>query len=217
MLIELMRNELRFLGISVLSCSLLACGCSSPSACADPEPILQAGTTTESGFVNCADGFVHRAQAVTCVAPATPGTCQLLSNNKPQCATDVDCNERPYGSCSNSPFGDCECSYGCATDADCDPGKVCACAGVVGGRAQCIPATCAASGECSDGLCGLSVDIDSCDRPHGRLGCYGAGQECRVDADCASKKMTYSNESFECRLVDESWSCTPPAGSGPCG
>jgi hypothetical protein len=192
------------------------------TGCADPEPILQAGTAIESGFVRCADGFVHRAFSATCVAPALAGGCGP-SGNTGRCVGDAACIEHPYGACVDTSTGGCECTYGCATDADCDAGEVCACAGVVVGRARCIPAACSASSECGQGLCGLSIDVDPCGRSDGRLACHDDRQECRVDADCGpEEEILCDYASFQpkhqCRLVGAVWSCKDIGRPcGPCG
>ncbi|NUO54958.1 MAG: hypothetical protein HOV80_39470 [Polyangiaceae bacterium] len=185
------------------------------TGCENPEPIFQAATMIESGFVRCPDGFVHRVQAVACVVPVNPGGCE--PNGSPGCGDDADCDARPYGACINGPpFNDCGCVYGCATDADCDPGQVCACAGVVGGRAQCVEAGCVVSSDCGEGRCGLNSYQDSCWRPHGRLACHDDDQECRVNDDCGSSASS-CGKPRECGNFGGEWSCTDTQLCGPCG
>jgi hypothetical protein len=190
----------------------------SGAECREPQPVFQEGTTIESGFVRCSDGFVHRVAPATCAAPATAGACDIGHGD---CATDADCGERPYGACVVAePWVGCGCVYGCETDADCDAGQICACAGVAGDRSRCVSASCSTSAECSDGLCGLSTGVGSCNQPYGRLACHGPGAPCRVDADCASEDTIWCHGEYEpaqCRLYGDDWTCGEPWGCGPCG
>ncbi|MBL8941994.1 MAG: hypothetical protein JNK45_02550 [Myxococcales bacterium] len=136
--------------------------------CLDPQPLLQVDGVTPSGFVVCSDGFVHRAEAVSCVVPDA-GDCD-------DCASD--CSDGPLGRCMSDPgFGTCSCVYGCETDADCGEGSACACAGPSGGVPRCVPATCTTSADCGDGLCGRSGS-NQCGFDD-TLACLGATSECR--------------------------------------
>lgn len=151
--------------------------------CENPEPIMQAGTETPSGFVRCEDGFVHREEAVSCVAPQGTDSEWCADGMGGGCATADDCNEGAHGSCVDDQWGGCICHYGCASDADCDNGEICACAGVVGDRATCIPANCVVDEGCANGLCGLSEFDGCCDNSY-KTACADDFGECHVDADC---------------------------------
>jgi hypothetical protein len=132
--------------------------------CDDPQPILQ-GDGTPSGFVQCDDGFRHRAEAVACVVPDV-GPCDSCSS---------DCSELPLGRCVENPGeGSCSCVASCETDADCGENQACACLGDV---PRCVPATCTTTAECGDGLCGISGSA-SCELDSS-LACLVASSECR--------------------------------------
>lgn len=136
--------------------------------CVDPQPLMQPDGATPSGFETCGDGFVHRADAVTCVVPDA-GDCDTC---------DSDCSDAPLGRCmSDRGFGTCSCVYGCETDADCGEGSACACAGPAGAVPRCVPATCTTSADCGDGLCGLSGS-NQCGFDE-TLACLDASAECR--------------------------------------
>jgi hypothetical protein len=150
--------------------------------CEDPEPIFQAETDVPSGFVRCADGFVHRPEAVTCLAPQGPDG-PICADGMLGCATGADCVDGPHPSCTEDPWGGCACHYGCANDADCAEGSICACAGVVSDRATCIPAECIVDDACGAGLCGLSR-YEGCCSDSFETACADPHGECHVDADC---------------------------------
>ncbi len=188
-------------------------------SCTSPEPLLQSGTAVPSGFLRCGDGFIHRVEPATCVAPVTPGSCG--ADDGGECGTDADCVELPYGACvKEQPWG-CSCHYGCASDADCADGRICACAGVVGGRARCIPADCATTAACAGSLCGLSERRGSCGERWGRLACLTPDAECRIDADCSGAEpvscFSQGPTPPECKNDGERWICTEPDACGPCG
>lgn len=195
-----------------------------PYLCEDPQPILQAGTELPSGFVRCADGFVHRAEQVECVAPQGPDSPECFEDLA--CASAADCVDQPFGSCmADDQFGGCSCRYGCATDADCDAGYICACAGVTGNRAECIPAGCTITTECGEGLCGLSEYEGCCGNSHSTA-CAAPDAPCHVDEECTVAPC-YDDPRAEtamhqCTAQNEgaitSWSCQPPGWCGcDCG
>jgi hypothetical protein len=157
--------------------------------CDDPQPRLQLDGVTPSGFVECSDGFVHRAEAVACIVPEAGN-----------CDTCGDCSSEPFGRCMSVPGygGQCECVGSCETDADCSNGRVCACTGVVGDVPRCVPAGCTTSADCGEGLCGIggsaSCEFDS------RMACLLPTAECRR-SNC--------NDDGNC-------SCQPSSGGGYC-
>ncbi|MEP6872679.1 MAG: hypothetical protein ABI939_12640 [Anaerolineaceae bacterium] len=193
-------------------------GQTADGACADPRPIPQQGSDVESGFLECADGFILRVAPAACVEPVAPGDCATSGG---ACAGDSDCAERPYGECLRSfPGGGCACAYGCATDADCAGGHICACAGVVDGRSRCVPAECSGGAACDSGLCGLSVGKGPCGDISAALACIDSGSACRVDADCAGREPMFCSgdeKPLQCRLLSGAWLCTEPFACGPCG
>jgi hypothetical protein len=155
-----------------------------PFECEDPQPIMQANTDTPSGWVRCADGFVHREEAVACLAPQIEDD-PLCADQGGLCATAADCQDAAYGGCAMDPIGiaGCTCRYGCETDADCETGEVCACAGVTGEFPACIPAGCVDDASCGDGLCGLSAYDDCCGVTY-QAHCADEVEECHVSAEC---------------------------------
>jgi hypothetical protein len=178
-----------------------------PFACEDPQPILQAGTDTPSGFVRCADGFIHRVEAAVCVNPATVGDCWDPEEGV-GCLTDADCDAKPFGVCNHdvsAGYG-CDCAYGCESDADCHGAQICACAGVVGEASKCIPADCAAPDQCGDGLCGLEVWIDVCYQARGRTNCTTEATICRTSEDCEPGICFDNEEPLRC-IAESGWTC----------
>lgn len=182
-----------------------------PYDCENPVAIMQLGTDVPSGFYECADGFIHRGEAVECVDPQGPGDSLLCED---VCQADVDCVAKPYGNCAavNAGF-ECACVYGCATDADCDPGYICSCPGVARDYATCIAADCITTNNCTDGLCGLNKYYDTC--AGGRaLACTGPEDTCHVAADCeplpcevgedpvAPECTAYGGQPYTCRPHD---------------
>ena len=137
-------------------------------ACEDPQPVLQSDGVTPSGFVQCSDGFRHRAEAVDCIVPEA-GNCD-------ECG--AECGDDPLERCVlDLGFGTCSCVTSCATDADCGEGQACACTGVAGDVPRCVPAACSTTADCGEGLCGISgpngCEFDA------RLACLDASSECR--------------------------------------
>ncbi|PRQ08484.1 hypothetical protein [Enhygromyxa salina] len=192
-----------------------------PFECIDATPIMQAGTELPSGFVACEGGFIHRTEAVVCVAPQGPDA-PACADPMGGCQTSADCLEQPHGSCTLDIWGSCGCHYGCASDADCDPGFACACAGVAGDVAQCIPAGCLTTDDCGDGLCGLSFNSGICDDSYS-LACADPYDECHVHADCPDAPCPSYPEGgdveFYCSAAGApGFTCEPPGWcEGDCG
>jgi hypothetical protein len=155
---------------------------------------------TPSGWVRCSDGFTHRVEAVACI-PQIEGVCE----DGGACTTAEDCTDAPLGACVYESGIGCGCVYGCETDADCDSGAICMCAGDPSGSPRCVPANCATTADCGDGLCGVSGSAlcgsDS------RVACLDASSECRRtvcegDVECAC----YASTDFEYQCHDECYS-----------
>lgn len=192
--------------------------------CENPEPIMQMGTDVPSGFVRCADGFIHRTEAVTCLAPQGADS-EACAGSQYGCSSSADCNEDSHGSCIDDPWGDCLCHYGCETDADCEDGYVCACAGVMAERATCLPSNCTTDDSCQNGLCGLS-HYEGCCGDSYEVMCAANDGPCHVDTDCGAEPCYEGGEAtdFQCTTQDEygtpdeSWRCEAPGWCGcDCG
>lgn len=137
--------------------------------CEDPQPVLQSDGLAPSGFVQCSDGFRHRAEVVACLVPEA-GNCD-------ECG--AECGDAPLERCvSDLGLGTCSCVTSCATDADCGEGQACACTGVVGDVPRCVPAACGTSADCGEGLCGISGS-DGCGFD-ASLACLDASSQCRL-------------------------------------
>lgn len=175
-----------------------------PAECLDPVPILQAGTEVPSGFVTCADGFIHREAIVECVTGPPTGTCGG-GNADWGCQSDDECVDGLNGVCNTDFAGGCYCQYGCNSDADCAAGTICACAGVVDTRNRCIVADCTATGGCSDGLCGLDRWEDVCGVPQARTGCTSEASTCRFDDECPTA-CEFEPQQLRC-AADKGWQC----------
>jgi hypothetical protein len=185
--------------------------------CEDPVAIMQPGSDQESGFVTCGDGFVHRAEAVTCVIPEAPETCSNPGGPTDTCTTSAECDDRPNGACLDDPsqVEGCGCVYGCETDADCAQGEVCACAGPAQDWPRCVPAGCRSDADC-DGLCGFSVAEDGCGGPSYELACLDEASECRVT--CSEEEGCYENvEVPPCEVVSGEWTCNVEDLCEDCG
>ncbi|NVB41009.1 ferritin-like domain-containing protein [Pseudenhygromyxa sp. WMMC2535] len=192
-----------------------------PYTCEDPQPILQAGTELPSGFVTCADGFVHRVEAVECAAPqpADDETCDGVVDAI--CQTGDDCTAQGYAACKQDMWGQCTCQYGCASDDDCDAGEICACAGVFDDQPSCIPADCTADAECGQGLCGLSKYEGCCDNSY-HLACAAPDEACHTNADCGAgsclEDVPEPIVDYQCSESEGAWTCGPPGWCGcDCG
>lgn len=190
-----------------------------PFECVDPEPIMQAGTETPSGFVMCENGFVHRVEPVECLEPVPNDGSDCISPVG-NCDVDADCGPSPYGNCESGING-CECDYGCVIDEDCPSGQICACAGVAGPAADCIPAACVDDSACGDELCGLATYNVGCGNIY-ETACVGDDAACHVDADCQlapCPDIEGEDVKFDCAVDPEGeFSCRPPAVCfSPCG
>jgi hypothetical protein len=189
--------------------------------------IVPTNSGAPSGFVECPDGTVHRAQATACDptidAPVCTGMEQTVT-----CASDADCTAGPHGRCVSLATLDddgvhtaCSCAYSCSTDADCNPGdagaadagdggpalgNVCVCGGVVAKDTDwsfCTPAACATGADCASGECGLSAYYNGCVWDI-ELQCRNPGDACRSEADCATDGGLHKTCVFP---ADSAWQC----------
>ncbi|MDI1451518.1 ferritin-like domain-containing protein [Polyangium sp. 6x1] len=163
----------------------------SSAGCVGGMPILLADGT-DSGYVRCDDGTIHRAAAVACDPAIEAPACEGTEEYK-QCTTDADCTAQPHGKCIHrevefeSPGPSCGCVYSCANDAECGEGSVCVCPGVVNNGvawSHCSAvAKCTTDADCPSGECGITSFNDGCFQQIG-LACRADTDACRLDADC---------------------------------
>ena len=161
------------------------------SGCAGGTPIVLADGT-DSGYVRCEDGTIHRATAVTCDPTINAAACDGTEPYK-SCTTDAECTAKPHGKCIHqdpafeNPEPSCGCVYSCANDAECGEDAVCVCAGVVDNGvawSRCsASAKCATDADCPSGECGITSFNDGCFQQVG-LACRSSADTCRVDTDC---------------------------------
>jgi hypothetical protein len=179
-------------------------------ACGGKSIALPGGA--DSGFRQCADGAVERAQGVACSTaiggPACTGSepAQYLS-----CTSDADCSAHPHGRCLHldGAFGPthlesgCSCAFACAGDAECASDEACLCAGVDPSgptHSSCVSATCRSGADCASGACGLYSYGDFCDVTLG-LACRSANDACRSGADCAFGEDCVGADPWHCAPV----------------
>ncbi len=120
-------------------------------------------------------------QAVGPNAPASP---------PPNCTSDDECSERPYGVCKIEYYAEgpapATCKYGCLNDADCGTGAVCVCDGAPYG--SCYRADCTSDADCpGDLLCALILDGQHvCGPAPQRFACQTTNDACDDAFDCRS-------------------------------
>jgi hypothetical protein len=177
--------------------------------CAGAKAIMQANGT-DSGFVLCPDGTVHRAAKMACDPAVTDAACGGTEDYK-DCLVDSDCNAGPHGKCVSydyewDPSSYCGCVYPCVDDSDCGAGNVCVCDGAAEddvGMARCAQAQCTVGSDCPSGECGVSSYYDGCGYNVG-LACRAPGDACRTDSECVQQGFS------DCALPYGSgdWMCT---------
>lgn len=155
-----------------------------PADCEAPEALKQLfAPDVPSGFERCANGSIHRAEAVACAAPMVAGTCAVAGGG---CETDADCQDKPFGACVDNTCGPaptCGCEYGCETDADCLAGQVCLC-GIEGlnDRPRCVNSGCASDADCGGHSCSPSLDATGTFVE--QLACHTESDACCSPAEC---------------------------------
>ena len=205
---------------SSASSSSGAGGSPTDASCVGGTPALDANGGV-TGFVKCADGTVHREQAMACDptagAPACSGTEEAI-----ECGSDADCTAQPNGRCASypgygawgSPKTICGCTYPCINDAECGAGKVCVCGGVVENHfnpwSKCAAAACASDASCASGQCGVVFVAGACGYGTQALACRTAADSCRLNADCVTPGTLCSLDS----VTPSSWQCIAPPGCG---
>lgn len=167
-----------------------------------------------TGFERCADGAMHRAEALATDADHTESACPYTEADadtyEVYCVTDAECVDAAYGACVAKSFGEgpggCGCSYACTTDADCGADEACVPDGLVEGvlmHSTCAPASCRTDADCPGGECGLSLFNNGC-AWGAVLACRSEEDACRTDADCDAPEA--------CALTGgaETWACARP-------
>jgi hypothetical protein len=178
--------------------------------CINPTPVLVQGTDT--GFVQCDSGFVHRAVVHACPSSLPrAGVCGQPSpfpgpdGGPAGCTTDSACTAQPNGFCSQFdptggfPVGGCTCYYGCKTDADCGAGQMCLCGDPVG---VCVPASCKSDADCGPGLlCTMSAPLGTCPSAP-PFACQSPADSCGGSKDCpqtsGASVCGYANGLHQC-------------------
>lgn len=176
------------------------------SAVCDGAVPVPASDGSDSGYMRCPDGTIHRVAALACntSAPACGGTEDQIN-----CQSDAECAEAPNGRCASGTgvdFGGdysyCGCVYPCETDTDCGAGLVCVCPGVVETGAPwstCQAAVCATGADCDSGECGISSFNDGCGEIV-QLACRDESDACRLDTECGATESCTTYGDFE-------WNC----------
>ncbi|MGB1700217.1 MAG: hypothetical protein ACPHRO_09705, partial [Nannocystaceae bacterium] len=191
------------------------------AACEDPEPLTHPLIGIVTGFVRCADGFIHRAEPMITVIPYSPEPC--TSSYPGDCTTHDECSAAPLGRCVDTPsfLSGCECVYSCNSDADCDAGQICLGDEFTGDVPRCTPADCVQDADCESGLCGLAVWGSACGERSARLACMSAASDCRMDNCVAldAAECQYTDPyTPECLPGDDfAWTCVDRSCSGNCG
>lgn len=150
-----------------------------------------------SGWEQCGDQLPHRAEALACAVPVTPGACQPDAEQK-YCQTDADCAEHPFGKCQTyyTVFGiGCGCNYGCRTDADCDPGTVCRCGGDgLGPFTECVSSDCTDDAACAGERCQFADSYgNGCGFGLNGGGCTTPNDTCDSDLQCNNLCTRFQN------------------------
>lgn len=178
--------------------------------CPSSTAILDEGGSP-SGYAQCAEGPIHRVDAVACeIDTDLPGDCAPSGRYHGTCADDADCSTQgDRCMIAETEAFSCSCQAGpeCHSDADCDPDQACFCDGL---RSTCIAASCRVDADCDDGtVCALSDQPRVCRSRTRRLACIDAEQPCLGDADCDGEERCQPDE-------NGAWTCAaltaPPCG-----
>ena len=158
-----------------------------------PLPCDQPASSPVSGLTSCANGLVHRTEAVACQIPdGSAGAPGEAPTEPMSCNTDEDCSAWPLGYCAeaNPPFlGFARCFSGCLEDSDCNEDQLCACDGSATGG-KCRDASCRVDADCgANSYCGRfetecgRTPVFRCTTP----------STCFSDADCESNQICGAN------------------------
>ncbi|MBL9102376.1 MAG: ferritin-like domain-containing protein [Myxococcales bacterium] len=165
--------------------------------------LMQAGTDppVPSGWVKCGNKLPHRVDQVACEVNETANPCQTMDPGN-QCNSDMDCNEKPFGSCHQFSEGllFCGCVYGCETDADCAAGEVCRCGGdVLGPFTTCTPSACTDDDSCEGGLCQFAQTYgEDCPDEVNDGHCTTPDDQCDSDFMCGTTGCLFVDGVFQC-------------------
>ncbi len=183
--------------------------------CGEQTPIVRKGKF--SGFNQCEDGTIRRAEEVDCGPPPT-GSLPTCTGDEAVvvCESDADCDQFPgqQGHCIRKEYiagypyeieTSCGCVYTCQTSADCG-GRFCHCpfsqSGVSSSEAfpTCESASCDTDADCEYGECGFFSKTDPYSTSVG-LACRTPDDACRYDSDCHEPYLN------TCISWGSSWSC----------
>ena len=143
---------------------------------------------SSSGFVACASGLVHRAEARACESTVPEPRVDACEDEEPSadgeqaCRSDADCSDGANGRCDLTwPGGRCACSYpaGCVDDSDCEAGSICHCSGT---GSKCVPSSCTTDADCDGGYCAAYEAEPGCHRI--QFACTQEEDDCTSNADC---------------------------------
>lgn len=196
-----------------------------PDLSCDGDTLLTDASGARTGFAQCADGSLHRVEAVACTVPDPANACPGGKDVEGDCKVDADCSARPHGKCiSYQPMMRhdpakvfCGCQYACETDADCGEGQACICPGAMkmgrggnfpDGLPQCIPAECTIDSDCASRECGAAVYNNGC-FDDAALKCRTPGDACRTDDACKEGESCVAAERYAQGASEPSrdWQC----------
>ncbi len=193
-------------------------GTGTPSSCEAPmtdaacEGDVQwvVGDQERQGWMQCANGLVHRPAAAACVLPAAD-ECEGAGGDSGtggdyfgECTVDAECSDAANGRCLVDWIGDsCFCNYGCQTDDDCSDDQACLCNGT---RSQCVPAECQVDSDCGEGSsCTLELSDLTCGISSARLRCTTSADSCNDNGDCSTNEGCAKDTGacgFQCEPTD---------------
>ncbi len=159
--------------------------------CTDSKPFEVGGKST--GFAVCANGLRHRTEVVACPyapRPASEFESPPGHDFSGSCKSDLDCREKPYGSCIIPlPSDRFSCTYGCGTDSDCAAGEICECGKPAG---RCVKAACRTDADCKNGgVCGEYASQPGC--------AFSVAYACQTPLDtCASDEQCQGRKGGWC-------------------
>jgi len=208
---------------ALLLALLAALGCPEPSSddtdgpggCEQSTSLLH-DDGEPTGFERCADGSIHRVEALA-TDPLIPEPSCAGDESWQDCTTDADCTFGPHGKCAHvdaagfdsglySEAG-CTCVYSCASDAECGDQGVCVPPEVhgVSEHSECASfPTCIADADCASGECGYQTTDDGCG-PYPTLSCRTEADTCRTNEQCTEPQGELC---FPPTVPGEPWECT---------
>ncbi|HXS18043.1 MAG TPA: hypothetical protein VN764_12690 [Polyangiaceae bacterium] len=145
------------------------------------------------GFVECNEGYRHRASQEACANEEreeriATGPCGIEGTC---CEFDSDCRDEfacfeagPSG--AGATYG--LCALRCETDQDCEGGHICECGA---GAGRCVPSSCTTDEDCAgEALCVSSARDEGCGQ-HVEYSCQTPQDACATDHDCDTEAPEY--------------------------